>query len=401
MLSRNGETIVATAADPNTKPATPPRQTALPALTGLILLRVALPGGATRAELARDLRAMTLPELAPAAWRRATDSEIAELTRLGFVEEARARFKATQSGVDHAAGDLGIAIGPKATWGELRDGPLTARALGLDSSDKAMPKALANPDNLRGLIVQRAFGLGDTRVVSLAKLRAALAVRALERAFGNQIKSGLGSGGGLAAKPSRLLAGQLLKTPRDYASDGRLIAALAAEYLGTPNSEAETLRASLLRRAFLERVEADIAPRAVPASPVSSVAAKTQPASPPAKAVVANDRGAANERPLPSARPDLPGFIKHVQVAAARRAEGWPGNRKAFISHVWQEIKLNHHAWALSEIEFKGMLAEAHRTGGLVLANADLKDKKHIQEFENSAIQYKNTVWHFVRVEET
>lgn len=392
---------MATAADPMTKPALAPHQPVLTALAGLILLRFALPGGATRAELARDLRAVTLPDLAPAAWRRATDSEIAELARLGFVEESRTRFKATQSGADHAAGGLGIAITPKTTWGELRDGPLTARALGLDSADKGIAKALANPDNLRGFIVQRAFGLGDAKVISLAKLRAALAVRALERAFGNQIKSGLGSGGGLAAKPSRLLAGQLLKTPRDYTSDGRLIAALAAEHLGAANSEAETLRANLLRRAFLERVEADKAPRPVPpASTVRPAAANTQPASPPAKAVVANDRGAANERPLPSARPDLPGFIKHVQAAAARRAEGWPGNRKAFISHVWQEIKSNHHAWALSEIEFKGMLAEAHRTGGLVLANADLKDKKHIQEFENSAIQYKNTVWHFVRVEE-
>ncbi len=391
---------MATAADPMTRPASASRKTVLPALAGLILLRFSLPGGVTRAELARDLRTMTLPDLAPAAWRRATDSEIAELARLGFVEEARARFKATQAGVDHAAGGLGITIGPKTTWGDLRDGPLTARALGLDSSDKAIAKALANPDNLRGLIVQRAFGLGDTKVVSLSKLRAALAVRALERAFGNQIKSGLGSGGGLAAKPSRLLAGQLLKSPRDYTSDGRLIAALAAEHLGTPNSEAETLRASLLRRAFLEHVEADKAPRPVPASAASSATEKTQPPNPPAKAVIANDRGIANERPLPAARPDLPGFIKHVQAAAARRAEGWPGNRKAFISHVWQEIKSNHHAWALSEIEFKGMLAEAHRTGGLVLANADLKDKKHIQEFENSAIQYKNTVWHFVRVEE-
>ena len=391
---------MATAADPMKKSASAPQQVALTALADLILLRFALPGGATRAELARDLRTMTLPDLAPAAWRRATDSEIAELARLGFAEEVRARFRATQSGVDHAASGLGITIGENTTWGELRDGPLTALALGLDTSDKSVAKALANPDNLRCLIVQRAFGLGSIKLGSLAKLRAALAVRSLERAFGNQIKSGLGSGGGLAAKPSRLLAGQLLKTPRDYTSDGRLIAALAAEHLCTANSEAETLRATLLRRSFLERVEADKTPRSIPALGTSSIASKSQPASPPSKAVVANDRGMANERPLPSARPDLPGFIEHVQAAAARRAEGWPGNRKAFISHVWQEIKSHHHAWALSEIEFKGMLAEAHRTGGLVLANADLKDKKHIQEFENSAIQYKNTVWHFVRVEE-
>jgi hypothetical protein len=46
------------------------------------------------------------------------------------------------------------------------------------------------------------------------------------------------------------------------------------------------------------------------------------------------------------------------------------------------------------------MLAGAHRAGQLVLASADLKNKRDIKEFEDSAILYKNTVWHFVRVED-
>ena len=46
------------------------------------------------------------------------------------------------------------------------------------------------------------------------------------------------------------------------------------------------------------------------------------------------------------------------------------------------------------------MLAEAHRLGALVLANADLKDKKNMAAIESSAVPYKNTVWHFVRVDE-
>lgn len=375
-----------------------------------MVLRYAVSGGATRAELARDLRAMVAPDQAPAAWRRATDGEVAGLLRLRLVEETKGRIKTTEAGSAHAASWLGAPLAVRATWQDVREGPLTAKALSLDPASKAVVKALANADNLRGYIVQRAYGLIDGKAVSLAKLRAGLAVRALERAFGNQIKSGFGSGDGLAAKPSRMLAGQLLKTPRDCGTDGRLIATLAAEHLGTRNAEAETLRAALLRRDYIARLEAFDAPvktRSAAAAPQQVAAAppaQTQTVQallqPEAKPVVANDAGRAGERPLPAGRPDLKGFIKHVQAAAARRAEGWPGNRKAFISHVWQEIKSVHASWALSEIEFKGMLAEAHRTGGLVLANADLKDKKHIQEFENSAIQYKNTVWHFVRVDE-
>jgi hypothetical protein len=262
-------------------------------------------------------------------------------------------------------------------------------------SIRLIVKALANADTLRALVVQGAFGIGVGKPMSLGKLRAALAMRALERAFGNQIKSGLGSGGGLAAKPSRVLAGQLSKTPRDFGSDGRLIAALAAEHLGTANSEVETLRQAVLLRYASQRATSPSSAVSAVRSPQSQPTVRPAPLPP-----VANDAGHAGQRPLPSARPDLTGFIREVRAAATRRADGWAGNRKAFISHVYEDIACAHKAWSLSEIEFKAMLAEAHRTGGLVLATADLKDKKYIQDFEKSAIQYRNTVWHYIRVEE-
>ena len=88
-----------------------------------------------------------------------------------------------------------------------------------------------------------------------------------------------------------------------------------------------------------------------------------------------------------------------VLSAAGARAEGWPGNRKAFISHVWTAVQEAHPEWGLTDIEFKAMLAEAHRTGHVVLANADLKDKRSMKDLQDSAVAYKNTVWHFVRVE--
>ncbi len=357
-------------------------------LARLVLMRAACANGATRAEIARDLRPIAGGEAQAAAWRGHVDREVGELIALGLAVEPRARLKPTAAGAVQAADMLGAPLGLATTWIALRDGPLTAIALRLPSAEKSILKALANPDSLRALIVQSAFGLGDGKPLSLSKLRAHLAVRALERAFGNQIKSGIGSGSGLASKPSRVLAGQLSCTPRDYGSDGRLIAALAAEHLKTTTTDADALRLALLARQFAHAV----GEHAQPASPLVPRSVPAQPA--------ANDRGRVAERPMPTARPDLAGFIREVRNAALKRADGWPGNRKAFISHVWQEIKAAHPAWALSEIEFKGMLAEAHRTGGLVLANADLKDKKHLQEFELSAIQYKNTVWHFVRIEE-
>jgi hypothetical protein len=369
-------------------------------IANLITVRLAIGDGATRAELMRDLRPVARSTLAPAAWRTAAEVEIVNLLAAELITETRARLQATNAGRDQVARFLGAALPVKTTWTDVRDGVLTACALGLNAGHKSSLKTIATPDGLRALIVQRAFAISDAKPMSLAKLRACLAVKALERAFGNKIKSGLGSGGGLAAKPSRLLAGQLSKAPRDYGSDSRLIAALAAEHLATSNSEVDTLRLAVVRN-FIgagKALESIKSPPALVAQPLTT--SPINAPTPTKPALAANDHGEVNAVTVPAARPDLAGFIRHVQSAAARRAEGWPGNRKAFICHVWQEIKSNHPAWALSEIEFKGMLAEAHRSGGLVLANADLKDKKHIQEFENSAIQYMNTVWHFVRVTE-
>lgn len=374
------------------------------AFAELVLLRLSV-SAATRAEIVRDLRPLVRPDLAPAAWRSAAEPVFADLLATGLLTETRGRLKATEPGLAAAANAAGVSVATE-TWASVRDGALVARALGLDPASKPALKALANADQLRALIVQDAFALGEGKPLPFAKLRSMLALRALERAFGNQIKSGLGSGTGLSAKPSRVLAGQLSKAPRDYGSDGRLIAALAAEHLGVKTAEPETLRLGLLRRAFADRIERQPASKHAPAPSPVLQARRSEPAprsavtTAPDRAPVANDRGAAEQRPLPAARPDLQGFVREVKAAAHRRADGWPGNRKAFISHVWDEISKAHAAWALSEIEFKAMLAEAHRLGGLVLANADLKDKRHLQDLEKSAIHYKNTVWHFVRVEE-
>lgn len=99
-------------------------------------------------------------------------------------------------------------------------------------------------------------------------------------------------------------------------------------------------------------------------------------------------------------RPDIAGFAKEIHSSARLCAEGWSGDRKAFISRVWQVILEKHPEWGLSAIEFKCMLVEAHQAGHVLLAYADLKDKNNIADVQASAITYKNMVWHYIRVEE-
>ncbi|MGE0025339.1 MAG: hypothetical protein AB7S70_17090 [Hyphomicrobium sp.] len=364
----------------------------------LILVRLAATGGASRAEVASDLAPAFTHKLSPADWRRLAEKEIGLLVAGGFAQETKSRLAPTAAGTEAAARFLGQKTLEPRSWPELRDMALIAKGLGLEKEPQARLKPLARVEGLRTLVVQKAFGLPVKKNAPPTKLRAQLAVVALERAFGNRIKAGIGKGSALSAKAGRLLAGQLSHNPRAFPTDAKLIADLAAEHVGAKDASLEGLRVAILRGLGARALEAGAsdtpAPEAErPAMPVLVTApASLKPA--------ANDPAPAASAPPRPHRPDLSEFARAVKAAAARRAEGWAGSRKAFISHVWDAIRTAEPAWQVSEIEFKCMLAEAHRAGALVLANADLKDKRSMADLESSAVPYKNTVWHFVRVED-
>jgi hypothetical protein len=353
----------------------------------LLLVRAACDGGATRAEVVRDLAPLFAHKLSPAEWRQAADAASADLLSLGLVTEKRGRLKATEAGAEQAAAFLGQSAVDH-EWSTLRDTMLIAKALGIAGEPTARLKSLTRPEALSAIIVQQAYGLPLKKNEAPARLRARLAMVALERAFGNTIKSGFGSGASLPSKPGRALAGQLSLHPREFPTDAKLIAELAAEQIGAPRADLEQLRLAVLKRLGSQALEMR---RPVSSSHAPSKRATVAP--PSALPAAANDA-------RPPIRPDMAQFAAAVHAAARTCADGWPGNRKAFISNVWTAVRQRAPHWSLSEIEFKCMLAEAHRSGEIVLANADLKDKKNIKELESSAILYKNTVWHFVRVED-
>ena len=346
---------------------------ALPALRILVLARTACEDGITRAELARDLAFTNSTGSASA--RPALDAELAALVRADLVAENRSRFRATESGGAALTSVLGAKLSTK-SWADLRDQRLVALALGLERDSAARIKALARPDQLRAEVLGARFGFRLRGAATAPRLRSELALAALECAFGNTVKSAAAARSGLSTKTARLLAGQLLAKPRDVGTDSRLVALLAAETVGTSKTDADALRLAILRRWAATSGEA------------------------PAAAPVASPAPVGAHRPPAASRPDLAGFAAAVNTAARAVAEGWPGNFKALVSRVWQTIAAEHPGWGLSAIEFKAMLAEAHRTGHLVLATADLKDKRQLRELQDSAITYKNTVWHLVRVQD-
>jgi hypothetical protein len=104
---------------------------------------------------------------------------------------------------------------------------------------------------------------------------------------------------------------------------------------------------------------------------------------------------------MPTGRPDPETFARAVrELARPLAAKGWSGSRKVYISQVWGAVSERLAGWGLSEIEFKAMLTEAHRTGLLVLGTSDLRDKRDLDDIQASATVFKNTVWHFVRIDD-
>ncbi|MFN0217254.1 MAG: hypothetical protein ACKVP4_00415 [Hyphomicrobium sp.] len=363
------------------------------AVADLVLLRVAA-APATRADLQRDLLALTAPGKAsgPAgvAFRRAAETAIGAHITQGLMAESKGRLQAFEAGRAAAARLLPGASAARGGWDDMRRA-LVVRALGLTRASPQILKATERLEGLAALVLQAHFELTADRAMSPNDLRAALAVVALERAFGDKIKTGLGKGSGLPGKAGRLLAGQLFAKPRAFSSDGKLIVALAAEVAGSAEATIESLTLAVLRNltaASDRAIQSDVA--LAPKRPTPSPAP-------------ANDALPIAAPPLPTRRiepPEMREFASAVLQAARPAAQGWPGARKAFISLVWQAIRNARPDWGLTEIAFKSMLAEAHRTGEIVLASADLKDRCDLRALEESRIVYKNTVWHFVRVED-
>jgi hypothetical protein len=364
-------------------------------LDDLLLARVAV-GGATRAEIQRDLSPLLDGGSLGSDDKIAVEQGLTSLAvRKLLLSEGRGRWRLTEVGRTEALKRLGVTGNLPADWGHVRNVRLVAVALGLGPISAQRARALNRPDGLRAAVLQQAFDLPRKAIASPARLRSQLAVVALQRAFGNTMKSGLGAGDGLSPKAGRLLAGQLARQPRDFGTDSRLVSALAAEVVGATRPDIDGLRLAILRRWIAKELGPADAPAVLPveASDTSAAAASRRvPAATQSKPAVS--------KPAAASRPDLVGFAAAVQAAARARAHGWPGSYKAYVSHVWEALSSAHPEWGISEVEFKGMLAEAHRTGHVRLANADLKDRAHLAEIQRSAIVYKNTVWHLVRVED-
>jgi hypothetical protein len=333
------------------------------ALDNVLLLRVGL-GGCTTAALLRDLAPFVSHVLSPAAWRELAEARLAELKAAGHVTPVgRTKLELTPRGLRAA----GLKRGRDADhWPHVRDTVLTAKALGVPVGAKAA-EGLVKADALRIAVVQRGFG-EPIRATEPAKLRKKLKVIAATRPLDARQQAAM----------------------TDISDDKALMAALAAEFVGTTDRDAINLRRRLIRT-FL--------------APYGAIPTSTPIAVQPLAPVIATPAllpEGLPAVPLPTqVSPDLPRFAATVRKLAEINATGWSGNRRAYISHVYNAVKATEPHWELNETNFKTLLTAAHRGGHLELVNADLKDRSSGRELEASATAYKNSVWHLIRVGET
>ena len=377
-------------------------------LRDLVLARIA---GAARpidkGEIAADLSFLAGAQMPASRWRETMEGAIEALSAAGQVVAKPGGYAATAAGAAAAARFLGVAPGVPLTWEKACSMWLIARALGEQRPTPRRLATLATLEGLRAAILVQAYGLHIRGAVTPARLRQALAAVALRKAFGGETAAAVAGKSGLPARASRLLAAQLLDKRRDPGTDRRLVAALAQQACGARGGDLAALRSGVLRHFLAIPAVADqTAPpkrdrKPVRPLPVASVS--VTPASALAATAPPVLRPEAPSHPvvsLAASRPlDLPGFATEVRRLAAGEAQGWSGDRKAYISRVWRTVRERRPEWGLSEIEFKCMLAEAHRSGQLNLANADLKDESNIKDVQDSAVIYRNAVFHFIRVD--
>jgi hypothetical protein len=316
--------------------------TALPdRLEALVIARAhASRSAMSLAELVQPLDRFAPPELTQAAWRDQLAAVAGELRGQG-VFEAGHRL--------HDADELARRIGRHAarTWLQLAERVLPALPLGIAADDGKRQSRLAGRDAWAAAIVGRSLGLWPGGPPpSLAGVCDALIWRELD----------------LPGKPKRCppeLRGHFVQ--RRLGSDAgppeRLARVLAAREVGAPRPELRALRDALVR--------CWLAGRAIGAD-------------------------ASDEAPADA-------FVDAVRSAAAAVApDGWFGDRKVFVSAVWDQLR-NQPPWtALALDDFKARLLAAHRAGALALARADLVAAMDPARVAASEIAADGASFHFL-----
>ena len=356
-------------------------------LQDLVILRLIYGAeeGETEVALRKDLHPLVMQQMSAAEWRNCLGQIIVSLVNEGFMRPVRANaYMVTDQCQSRALEFLKLSNLPKSPWHEIRDGYLIARALRLQPTRQLVAR-LTSAEGLRSILLTLHFQLPfDITTVTVEQIRLALAKLAEARGLTSGIRT-TPLRENITQKEAVMMGAKLLKSGHVVESDGELLACLAQEIVGAVNESASELRQMLFRQLISSKESSEVRPLTRGQGPESQGEG----------AASAHTTGMAYRE----APPPLPEFTSIVMEIAKAIAVGWPGNKRAFISHIWQELRQKFPEWQLTEEEYKEMILNAQRAGMLRLAIADLRDKTNVDDVAKSRVSYKNSEWHFIRVD--
>jgi hypothetical protein len=311
-------------------------------LEALVIARAHTAAGALAlGDLVAPLARFAPAELTPAAWRDRLAEVVAALRAHGVIDGAHRVGAAGE-----LARRIGAGGGAARSWPELSDRVLPGLALGIAAGDAKLQARLDSRDAWAAAIVGRALGLWrDGPPPSLPAVCDALVWREL----------------GLAGAPKRCPPElRALFVQRRLGSEAgppdRLVRVLAAREVDAPRPELRALRDALVRGWLAGRT---------PGSP-----------------------GERGDAPVP--------FAAAVLRAADAVVDGWFGDRKVFVSAVWDQLRRDPRWARLGLAGFKADLVAAHRAGELALARADLVAAMDPALVAASEIAVDGASFHFV-----
>lgn len=287
------------------------------------------------------LESLVIARIASSA-RRGSATEVATaLQRFAPTNQTEAAWREQVASIVSSLemrGDGPKAIGkPGTRWAQLVDKIFPALALGIAPADTKAHARLAGRDAWTAAIAARALGLWtDGPPPSLSAVCDAYAWQQL----------------GLAGKPKRCppeVRAVFLQRELQTSSSppDRLLRLYAAKQLDAPRPELRALRDALVRNWLQGR---ELAPR----------------------------------------------FADNVRDVARSTTSGVFGDRKVFISSVFDELR-RHPTWAsLTLADFKAQLVRAHRAGDVVLARADLVAAMNPDLVAASETQAEGASFHFI-----
>jgi len=343
-------------------------------LEALVLARAHTAAGALAlGDLVAPLARFAPAELTAAAWRDRLAEVVAALRAHGAIDGGH---RASDAGeLARRIGAHGAAGGAARSWPELSDRVLPGLALGIAAGDAKARARLDSRDAWAAAIVGRALGLWrDGPPPSLPAVCDALVWREL----------------GLPGKPKRCPPElRALFVQRRLGSEAgppeRLVRVLAAREVDAPRPELRALRDALVRGWLAGKTPGAPGPdAAAPAAPVHAGSDAAAPAA-PVRAGSPDERADAPES-----------FAAAVLRAADAVVDGWFGDRKVFVSAVWDQLRRDPRWAGLGLAGFKADLVAAHRAGELALARADLVAAMDPALVAASEIAVDGASFHFV-----